>query len=95
MARKRYSAADFWLAAAMFTVVESDKASVIWLASMRFQTRSYSRNWSEVRCRRIASGSRCMDVGLMASWASWAPLTFLVYTRGDLGAYSAPNLVSM
>ena len=42
----------------------------------------------------MASGSRPIDVGRMASWASCAPLTRR-NERGDLGMYSGPNFRSM
>ena len=66
---------DFLLSADMSARVESNSASFIWLASIRFQMRSYRRNWSLLRKRRIDAGSLSTEVGRIASCASCAPFT--------------------
>ncbi len=51
-------------------------ASFIWLATVRFQISSYSRNWSPDR--RVSPGVRNVSPdGRIASCASWAFLTLL------------------
>ena len=79
----------------MSTDVESSRASAIWLARVRFQIRSYSLSWSRDSCLAMLSGSLGMEVGRMASWASWADLLLVLYVLGDLGAYSAPYCLRM
>ena len=64
----------------MVAVVFSSLASLIWEAIVRFQISSYSlfsvlfpsTNWLLIY------------VGLMASWASWAPFDFWFYNSGYL-----------
>ena len=50
LARNRYTVPDA-PGAATSTLVESNRASDIWLASIRCQMRRYSRSWSRLRWR--------------------------------------------
>ena len=84
--RKSYTAPERVPPASMSTVVASSSASDIWLATIRRQIRSYRRRCSDDRCRPTDSGSRLTEVGLMASWASCAPLTRFVNMRARSGA---------
>jgi len=69
------SAAGAW--PRMRTATDSPVASFICEATVRFQTRSYSRSWSPDR--PVAAGRRNESpAGRMASCASWALLTLLV-----------------
>ncbi len=59
------------------TATDSPVASFICEATVRFQTSSYSRNWSPLR--PVWAGVRNESpAGRIASWASCAPLTLLV-----------------
>ena len=53
-------------------------ASAIWQATARFQIIEYSLNWSALRYLRILSGVLRIEVGRIASWASWAFLLLVL-----------------
>ena len=66
------------LAAPSRTVTVSPVASVICDAMVRFQISSYTRASLALTSRATSSGERNESpAGRMASWASWAFLTFL------------------
>ncbi len=72
-------------------VIRRPRASAIWLATVRFQIRSYSRNSSGFNSPRSASGSaKGWPAGRIASCASWAFLTLVWYSRASLGRNSPP-----
>ena len=62
-------------------VLRRFRASAIWLATVRFQIKSYSASWSLERKAEMSSGLLNTEVGRTASWASWA-FFLLVNTRG-------------
>ena len=65
--------------------------SVIWLASVRFHTSSYSRASGFGTCLATVFGSaKASPAGRMASWASWAFFTLLAYTLGLGGSTCCP-----
>ena len=71
----------------------SPLASLICEATVRFQIRSYSLASSDPgpTARATESGSvKRSPAGRIASCASWAFLTVLVYTRGLSGRYDGP-----
>ena len=71
------------------TVTDSPTAFFIWEATVRFQMSSYKRNSGPDSpvCAGVRNSS---PAGRIASCASWAFFTFLVYTRGLSGRWSAP-----
>ena len=84
----------------MSMAVWSNTAGIIWQATKRFQIRVYSLTRSSIsRASRLpgvanislrtVSGSKRVDVGRMASWASWA-LFLVLYTLGSAGTQSPP-----
>ena len=77
----------------MVTVTVSNSAADICDATNRFQTSVYSLNWSEVNESRIASGSRFISVGLIASCASC--MSLFLFENELLEQYSLPNLLAI
>ena len=73
------------------TVVVASRASAIWEAIVRFQISSYSAN-SSALTRPASSPGRANEspAGRIASWASWAFLTFRSYFRGVSDTKAGP-----
>jgi len=88
-ARSKYS----W--ALPFPLTSTDKVSkmpgAICEAKNRCQINWYRRNWSRFKNSLIASGVRITEVGRIASWASWAPSTLVLYVGGLGGKKDSPN----
>src|ERR671931_557288 len=75
----------------MSTPTWSKRASAICVATVRCQIIVYRRSWSRSSEAATRAGCRRIEVGRIASWASWALRERVLYRLGFSSAYPRPD----